>query len=255
MATVEFGVTFGKKNFRISLGKERTLGDLRQEIFKITGVEPSQQKLMGLIPAGKNIREISDDTPLGNGLVKGQTWKKPRQKIIVFGVPEKELVKQMDEEQKAIEKTQALREQFDAIDAYDEMLEEKSKKREIAIEREREKLYLSEFERSVKKVREFEENLTSGFLGVSLPGFGNDTFTPTYTTPQTTVPPLLHESETGSNMDYEEDNNNDENNSRISISNSGSDLSAKISTSLYMYSSVMSEDQSGLLDISAKSKY
>ena len=41
--------------------------------------------------------------------------------------------------------------------------------------------------------------------------------------------------------------------SQLTRSGSGSDLNAKVETTLIAYSSVMAEDQDGLLDISAKS--
>lgn len=245
-SSVEFGVTFGKKTFKLTLEKERTLGDLRKEIYLVTGVEPSQQKLMGLVPAGKNLREISDDTPLGNGLVKGQTWKRPRQKIIMFGASEKELSKQRDEEQEAIKKTQAIRDQFELMETEERRLdEEENNKFAAATERKMNRQYQSEVERNISRIKSFEESLTAGFLGIPFTGFGGEAFTATSSTYDSPAP---------QNMPPVQSPVSNENADNSRLSSSESDLDAKISTSLYVYSSVMSEDNSGLLDISAKSK-
>lgn len=183
MSSVEFGITFGKKTFNVTLEKERTLGDLRKEIYLVTGVEPSQQKLMGLVPAGKNLREISDDTPLGNGLVKGQTWKRPRQKIIMFGASEKELNKQRDEEQEAIKKTQAIRDQFELMETEERRLdEEEDEKFAVATKRKMDRQYQSEVKQNISRIKSFEESLTAGFLGIPFAGFGGEAFAATSST-------------------------------------------------------------------------
>ena len=124
--TIVFAITYGKQSFSITIRKDKTLGDLREEIYKATGVEPAQQKLTGLVPAGHNARKINDETPLGDGLVKGQKWKRPKQRVAMFGVAEKVLSKQMNEEKEAMKRTQEIREGLKAADAQDRKMEEES---------------------------------------------------------------------------------------------------------------------------------
>lgn len=254
MTTVDFGITFGKKSFKVTLGKEKTLRDLKNEIHRVTGVGPAQQKLVGLLPPGKNIRDISDDTPLGDGLVMGQKWKKPRHKVVLFEESEEEIAKRRDEEQKVIQKTQALRDSFEVAEAREKAAEEEYRRRLAQMLRESGEFYRYDSELSLKKMRTFDDGLPSGFMGDPLPGFGNSPAAPPPASPLqngatvTTLSGRCLNINIGGNG--EQRNNGDD---ASLLTNTGSDMSAKISASLYMYSSVMAESQGDLLDISGKS--
>ena len=133
--TIVFAITYGKQSFSITIGKDKTLGDLREEIYKATGVELAQQKLTGLVPAGHNVWKINDETPLGDGLVKRQKWKRPKQMVAMFGVAEKVLSKQMNEEKEAMKRTQEIREGLKAADAQDRKMEEESARVAAAVKK------------------------------------------------------------------------------------------------------------------------
>lgn len=252
MTTVDFGITFNKKSFRVTLGKEKTLGDLKNEIHRVTGVGPANQKLMGLVPAGKSLRDISDGTPLGDGLVSGQKWKKPRHKIVLFEASEEEIAKRRDEEQKIIQKTQALREELELNDAREKKIEEKHQRFLADAKREIDQFSDNDSGHSPKRMRivEVGGGLGSGLLGDPLPGFGNNLPSPFQNgggnvnrNPVVPPPPVNGNGDQGNN----------DNSSLLMSSSSNSDLNAKISRTLYMYSSVMAETQGDLLDISGKS--
>lgn len=238
--TITFAITYGKQNFTITMGKEKTLGDLKQEIYRVTGVEPAQQKLTGLVPAGHNLRKISDATPLGDGLVKGQKWRRPKQRMVMFGMPERVLSKQISEEQEALRKTQEIRESLEAADAHDKALEEESARIAAATKKAEDEAYRKIVEQHVKRVKTLEESLTSGFLGAPLPVHSGGSM-PTQATRRINRGGEIETTQRES--------------SQLTESGSGSDLGAKVETTLIAYSSVMAEDQNGLLDISAKGQH